>query len=142
MLKKLLFVYVFLFAYSGAILHSIVPHHHHDSHKEAKEHHHHGDQSSHSHDDNSKDNNDHEQTGSLYFLTHSVNSDIAVSHSTFFTESVKSKSTEKHITPHLELPQFRFGFSFQVFHPPSDDSVTETSLYHFRALRAPPSFMA
>ena len=142
MLKKLLFVCVLLFAYSGTILHSIVPHHHHDSHKEAKEHHHHGDQSSHSHEDNSQDNNDHEQTGSLYFLTHSVNSDIVVSHSSFFAESVKGKSTEKPIIAYLELPQIGFAFSFQVFHPPSDDSVTETSLYLFRALRAPPSFIA
>ncbi len=142
MLKKLLFVYVFLFAYSGAILHSIVPHHHHDSHKEAKEHHHHGDQSSHSHDESTKDNNEHEHTGSLYFLTHAVNADIVVSHSSSFVESVKSKSIEKSITSYLELPQFGFESSFQVFHPPSDDSIAETSLYLFRALRAPPSFIA
>ena len=142
MLKKLLFVYVFLFAYSGAILHSIVPHHHHDSNKEAKEHHHHGTQASHSHDDNSQESTDHKHAGSLYFLTHAVNSDIVVSHSASFTESVKSKSTENPITAYLELPQFGFAFSFQVFRPPSDDSIAETPLYHFRALRAPPSFIA
>lgn len=138
MLKKLLFVYVFLFAYSGAILHSIVPHHHHDSHKEAKEHHHHGDQSNHSHDNNPQDKSDHEHTGSVYFLTHAVNADSVVGHSSSFTESVKGKSAQKPITAYVELPQFGFVFSFQVFHPPSDDSVSETTLYLYRALRAPP----
>jgi hypothetical protein len=142
MLKKLLFVYGFLFAYSGAILHSIVPHHHHDSHKEAKEHHHHGTQASHSHDDNKQDNNDYEHTGSLYFLTHSVNSDIVVSHSASFAESVKGKSTDNPISAYPELPKFGFALSFQVFHPPSDDSIAEFRLYHFRALRAPPSIIA
>ncbi len=142
MLKKLFFVSVFLFAYSGAILHSIVPHHHHNSHKEAKEHHQHGDQSSHSHNDNTKDSNDQEHTGSLYFLTHAFNADIVVSHFSTIEGSVKGKSTEKPITVFIKVSRFSFESSPQIFHPPTDDSSAETSYYLFRALRAPPSFIA
>jgi|JI10StandDraft_1071094.scaffolds.fasta_scaffold05293_11 hypothetical protein len=137
MLKKLLFVYAFLFSYSGAILHSIIPHHHHDSHKEAKSHHHHGSQSSHSHHDDKKDTSNHEHSGSVYFLTHAANSDITISHSSE-QGITKVKKAEKQVTVYNLLVIANRVPPKQIFHPPSDDLFTHSSLYLFSALRAPP----
>jgi hypothetical protein len=140
MLKKLLFVYVFLFAYSGAILHSIVPHHHHDSHKEATEHHHHGSGDSHSQHHDKKDTNGHEDPSSVYFLTHAANADVTLAHSSE-QGFVKIKKTEKQVAVYNLLAIFRIVHSQQIFHPPSDDAITDNSPYLFRALRAPPIFI-
>jgi len=134
MLKKLLFVYAFLFSYSGVILHSIVPHHHHDSHKEARSHHNHDNQSSHSHHDDKRDTNEHEHSGSVYFLTHGANSDITISHS---SEQGIAK-IKKQVTVYNLLVIASRVPSQQIFHPPSDDLLTHSSLYLFSALRAPP----
>lgn len=137
MLKKLLFVYAFLFSYSGAILHSIVPHHHHDSQQEAKTHHHHDNHSSHSHHDDKKDTSEHERSGSVYFLTHTANADITNSHSPE-QGIAKGKKTEKQVTVNNLLVMARRVPSKQIFHPPSDDLFTHSSFYLFSALRAPP----
>ena len=138
MLKKLLIIYAFLFSYSGAILHSIVPHHHHNSFKEAKEHHHHDHHTSHSHSDEQDDSQDHEHKGSLYFLTHSANNDIVVTHSSI-DGATKIKKAEKWVASFTSLPVFELITSRQVFHPPSDDLTTHSTAYLFRALRAPPT---
>lgn len=141
MLKKILFVYVFLFAYSGAILHSIVPHHHHDSPKEATEHHHHNSADSHSHQHDKQDTNEHEDSNSVYFLTHAANGDITITHSS--EQGIyKTKKTEKTVAIYSLLAIFRIVPSQQIFHPPSDDVITDTSRYLFRALRAPPLSIA
>ncbi len=141
MLKKLLFVYAFLFAYSGAILHSIVPHHHHNSHKEAKQHHHHGNGDTNSHHHDKQDGNEHEDSKSIYFLTHAANSDITITHSSEQGVS-KIKKTEKQVAAYSLLAIFRIVPSQQIFHPPSDDSISDTTLYLFSALRAPPRSIA
>lgn len=141
MLKKLLFVYVFMFAYSGAILHVIVPHHHHDSRKEAAEHHHHGSGDSHSHHHDKKDTNEHEDPSSVYFLTHAANADITSSHSSDHCFA-KIKKTEKQVAVYSLLAIFKIVPSHQIFHPPSDDVLSDNSFYLFRALRAPPLFIA
>ena len=141
MQKRLIILYVFLFSYSGAILHSIVPHHHHNSSKEAKEHHHHDHQTSHSHGSEDKDSNNHEQSDSLYFLTHSTNADVSISHAS--TEgAVKIKKAEKWVCLYTLLPIYSLVHSQQIFHPPSDDFIPDNSYYLFSALRAPPSFIA
>ena len=137
MRKKLLIAYVFLFSYAGAVAHSIVPHHHHDSHKEAKSHHHHDNQSSHSHHDDKRDTNEHEHSGSIYFLTHAANSDITINHSSEHGIA-KIKKTEKQVTVYSLLVISSIVPSQQIFHPPSDDLFTHSSLYLFSALRAPP----
>lgn len=141
MLKKLLFVYAFLFSYSGAILHSIVPHHHHNSHKEATEHHQHDNEASDTHGDEHQESNDPEHSDLLYLLTHSSNADIAVSHAA--TEvSVKGMKDENQIAVCVEFSVFIQVHLRKVFHPPSDDPVAGNSLYLFSALRAPPFFIA
>jgi hypothetical protein len=141
MLKKLLFIYVFLFAYAGAILHSIVPHHHHASHKEAQDHHHHDTESSHSHQDDKQGAEDHGQSGSLYFLTHASNSDILFGHAAE-QGVVKSKKAEKLVAVYNLFPVLSIGPAQQIFHPPTDDLVPTISHYLFRALRAPPLSIA
>ena len=141
MQKRLIILYVFLFSYSGAILHSIVPHHHHNSNKEAKGHHHHDHQTSHSHGNEDKDSNNHEHNDSLYFLTHSSNADISVSQ-TSGEGAVKIKKAEKLVTLYTVLPVFSIVPSQQIFHPPSDGLIPDNSHYLFSALRAPPSFIA
>lgn len=141
MLKKLLFVYVFLFAYSGSILHSIVPHHHHDSHKEATEHHHHGSEESHAHHHDKKTDNDHEDSGLVYFITHAANSDITIAHSSE-QGLAKIKKTEKQVVVYSLLSIFKIIPSQQIFHPPSDDVIPDNTHYLFRALRAPPLSIA
>lgn len=137
MLKKILLVYVFLFAYSGAILHSIVPHHHHDSHKEATEHHHHGSDNSDSHHHDKQDTNEHEDASAVYFLTHAANADVTFVHSSE-QGFAKIKKTEKQLAVYSLLAIFRIVPAQQIFHPPSDDLFTHSSLYLFSALRAPP----
>jgi hypothetical protein len=137
MLKKLLFVYVFLFAYSGAILHGIVPHHHHDSVKEATEHHHHKSDHNNSHHHDKKDNNKHDDSGSLHFLTHGANADVTIGHSAE-QGIAKIKKTEKQVGAYSLFVIFKIVPSQKIFHPPSDDSITDNSCYLFRALRAPP----
>lgn len=137
MLKKLLLVYVFLFAYSGAILHSIVPHHHHDSHKEATEHHHHDSAENHSHQHDKQDTNEHEDSNSVYFLTHAANADVTFSHSSE-QGFARVKKTETQVAAYSLIAIFRIVPSQQIFHPPSDDSIADNSLYLFFALRAPP----
>ncbi len=139
--KKLLFVYVFLFSYSGAILHSIVPHHHHNSHKEVKEHHHQDNQTSHTHNDEHQDSNDHGNSDSLYLLTHSSNVDATVSHASIEVP-VKGKKAENQIAVCVEFSVFIQVHLRKVFHPPSDDPVTGNSLYLFSALRGPPFSIA
>ena len=141
MLKKLLFFYVFIFSYSGAILHSIVPHHHHNSHKEAKEHHQHDNEASHTHGDEHQESNDPEHSDSLYLLTHSSNADITVSH-TSAEVSVKGMKGENLIAVCVEFSIFIHVLLPKVFHPPSDDPVTGNSLYLFSALRGPPFSIA
>ena len=141
MQKRLIILYVFLFSYSGAILHSIVPHHHHNSNKEAKEHYHHDNQTSHSHGNEDKDSNNHEHNDSLYFLTHSSNADISVSHASS-ERAVKIKKAEKLVTLYTVLPVFSRAPSQQIFHPPADNPIPDNSHYLFRSLRAPPSFIA
>lgn len=140
MQKRLVILYVFLFSYSGAILHSIVPHHHHNSNKEAKEHHHHDNQTSHSHSNEHKDSNN-QDNDSLYFLTHSTNADISVSHASS-EGAVKIKKAEKLVSLYSVQPVFSLVPSQQIFHPPSDDLIPDNSHYLFSALRAPPSFIA
>jgi len=137
MLKKLLFVYVFLFSYSGAILHSIIPHHHHNSHKEAKSHHHHENQSSHSHDDDQNDTNEHEQSTSFYFLTHAANADVLTTHADKQVIN-KGQQVEKSIAFYIPLSVAELTPSQKVFHPPSDDPFSDSTLYLFGSLRAPP----
>ena len=133
MLKKILFVYVFLFAYSGAILHSIIPHHHHDSHKEATEHHHPGSEKSHSHHHDKEDSNEHEQSNSVYFLTHAANSDITVAHSSEQGIS-KIKKTEKPVVVYTFRATLKIVPSQQIFiHPWMMPSPTTRIIYaaHF-----------
>ena len=141
MLKKLLFVYVFLFAYSGAILHSIVPHHHHDSHKEARQHHHHSSDESRSHHHDKQDTNEQEQSGLVYFLTHAANSEITIAHSSE-QGFAKIKKIEKQVAVYSLLAIFRIVPSKPIYHPPTDDVISDNSLYLFRALRAPPLSIA
>jgi hypothetical protein len=140
MLKKLLIVYVFIFSYAGAVMHSIVPHHHHDTHKEAKEHHHHDHHASHSHDDG-KNDKDNEHKSSLYFLTHAVNADIFVDHAPI-DGSIKNNKTEKIITVYTAFHSFTLTSAQQVFHPLWDDLNTHSTAYLFRALRAPPTSLS
>lgn len=138
MLKNLFIVYVFVFSYAGAILHSIVPHHHHNSHQEAKEYDHH---TSHSHGDKQQDSKDHKHTGLPYLLTHSANTDVLVSQASV-DGTAKSKKAEKLMVAIAELPMFNHAPAKQVFHPPSDDLSANSAAYLFRALRAPPLFVA
>lgn len=141
MLKKLLFVYAFLFSYSGAILHSIVPHHHHNSHKEATEHHHHDNEASHTHGDEHQESNDPEHGDSLYLLKHSSNADISASHAS--TEvAAKGKKAEYQIPIRVDFSVFRLVPLPKIFHPPSDDLLTRNPHYLFSALRAPPCSIA
>lgn len=136
MLKRLLFVYAFLFSYSGAILHSIIPHHHHESHQEAKSHHHH-DQSGHSHHDDQKDSSEQDHSGSIYFLTHAANSDITISHSPDQGQA-QGKKAAKSIAFNSPLELSHQVTAPPIFHPPTDDPIADHSFYRFRALRAPP----
>ena len=136
MLKKVLFVYVFLFSYSGAMLHSIMPHHHHNSYREAKAHHHYNHQTSHSHSDEHKDNNNRD-SDSPHLLTHVSNTDVLVDHASG-EGAANGKKAEKLIAVYTALPVFSFVRSQQIFHPPSDDLITQSSLYLLSALRAPP----
>lgn len=140
MQKRLFILYVFLFSYSGAILHSIVPHHHHNSNKEAKEHHHHDNQTGHSHGEDDKDGNNHEHNDSLYFLTHSSNADISFS-DTSADGTVKIKKAEKLVALFTVLSVVNLVPSQQVFHPPAD-FIPDSSHDLLSALRAPPYFIA
>jgi hypothetical protein len=142
MLKRPIFVYVFLFSYSGAILHGIVPHHHHDSSKEAAKHHqhHHNDQASHSHDDAPKDTNPHDPASSLYFLSHASNADALLTHGEE-QGTVSVKNLSKVIARHHSFFIFEVPSLRKVFHPPTDDCFTLNAHFLFRALRAPPHFI-
>ncbi len=137
MLKKLILVYVFIFSYAGAILHSIVPHHHHSSQQEAKEHHHHDHLSKHSHGEDHQDDKDRDQESSPYLFTHSANTDVLGNHA-YVDTVVKSKKAVKLFSIHADPPVLNLTIAKQVFHPPSDDLITNSSAYLFGALRAPP----
>lgn len=138
MQKKLLFTYVFLIAYSGAMLHSIVPHHHHDSLKKATEHHHHHENDGYqSHQHDQQDKNRHDDANPIYFLTHAANSDITIAHSSE-QGTVKIKKSEKQVASSSLFIIFRKVPLNQIFDPPLDDIITDNSLYLFRTLRAPP----
>lgn len=140
MLKKLILVYVFIFSYAGAVLHSIVPHHHHNSQQEATEHHHHDHHAEHSHghgEDQQSDKN-HEQESSPYLFTHTANADVLANHA-YVDSFVKSKKADKLFVLHTEPAVLNLTIAKQVFHPPSDDLITNSPAYLFGALRAPPT---
>ena len=140
MLKKLFLVYVLIFSYAGAVLHSIVPHHHHNSQQEAKEHHHHDHHAKHSHAEDQHNDNDkgHEQESSPYIFTHSANTDVLASHA-YVDTVVKSKKADRLFALRAELPTLILAIPTQIFHPPTDDLITNSTAYLFGALRAPPT---
>lgn len=154
MLKKLIFVYVFIFSYAGAVLHSIVPHHHHDTYQEANEHNHHNNKSSHSHHHDKQSSNSHHddkkdthedekdrheqgQSSALYFLTHGANSDVLTSN-VVEQKIIKSNNGGKLTALYSLLPVVSIVPSQKVFHPPSAELIPDSTHYLFRALRAPP----
>ena len=139
MLKKLLIVYAFLFSYSGAMAHSIVPHHHHNSEKEAKQQHRHHDQTNHSHgEDDSSKKGENNQDGT-YFLTHASNTDVVVSHFSF-DNPVKGKKIQFSVPFFEPLVSFRLS-DHNIFHPPSNEWHSSIVVFNSRSLRAPPFFV-
>lgn len=138
MLKKLILVYVFIFSYAGAVLHSIVPHHHHNSQQEAKAHHHHDHHAKHSHGEDQQNDKDHEQESAPYLFSHTANADVLANHASVDTV-VKSKKADKLFALRTELPTLILAVQTQVFHPPTDDLITNSPAYLFGALRAPPT---
>ncbi len=137
MLKKLILVYVFIFSYAGAVLHSIVPHHHHNSQQEAKKHHQHDHHAEHSHGEDQQNDKDHGQENSPYLFSHTANADVLANHA-YVDTFVKSKKADKLFALHAEPAVLNLTIAKQVFHPPSDDLITNSSAYLFGALRAPP----
>lgn len=135
MLKRLLLAYALFFSYSGAILHSVVPHHHHHSPQEAEEHHHHEQLTDHSHDDRSE-NHEHPQHDATYLLAHSSNADALVNHSTI-DGAVKGKKTEIQAV-FIAFPLLDQSDAEQVFHAPPNDRLATSTASPFPALRAPP----
>lgn len=134
MQKRLLFVYILLFSYSGAVAHSIVPHHHHQTQEEAKRHHHHN-SAGHSHKDSSKKDKDDD---GVYFLIHATNADVVIDN------VVIDPGKEKTSSFVVLLCESVIPFSIadhNVFHPPNDERTTLLTILNSRSLRAPPSFI-
>ena len=130
----MLIYFCFIISYSGALLHSFIPHHHHVTVKEATNHHHHDHAKTHSHEDD-KDKED-KQDSEPYFLTHAVNADVLVNH----PNSEKVVKVAKVIfAPSLsEIANSYYLFENVVFHPPQND-LLRSRLVHFPfSLRGPP----
>lgn len=134
MQKRMLIYFCFMISYSGALLHSFIPHHHHVTVKEATNHHHHGHEKTHSHEDGKGKEDKHDSEP--YFLTHAVNEDVLVNH----PNSEKVVKVAKVIfAPSLsEIANSYYLFENVVFHPPQND-LLRSRLVHFPfSLRGPP----
>ncbi len=127
----MLIYFCFMISYSGALLHSFVPHHHHATVKEASSHHDHG--KAHSHDDG-KGKHDTEP----YFLTHAVNTDV-------LSNKINSEKAVKAVKVVFELSLSEITFSFDafksvIFHPPQNDHLRFHLVHSSSSLRGPPLF--
>jgi len=135
MQKRMLVFFCFILSYSGALLHSFVPHHHHATVQEATNHHHHDHGKSHAHDDGKSKDDKHDTES--YFLTHAVNADVLVNHA----NSEKTVKAAKAVLASSLTEIFNSFYSVEnaVFHPPQNDRLRSQLIYLSSSLRGPPS---
>ena len=131
-----------LVAYSGNLMHSVLPHHHYASYNEYKDSSHGSHQEEgHDHEEEgaNKSDDNHELPAGLFFLTHTSNIDFSL---TKFSSQqgvkVKIQSSDVHVKDIL-LSDNNFAESlFQI--PDSPFRVDDPTLSS-RSLRAPPSII-
>ena len=130
----MLIYFCFIVSYSGALLHSFIPHHHHTTVEEATNHHHHA--KSHSHDDG-KDKQD-KRSSEPYLLSHAANADVLINHAPNGS-TVKAKKIDFNIALTVSI-QSSYSFTKSIFRLPQNERVAFQLTYSFSSLRGPPAF--
>ncbi len=133
----MLIYFCFMLSYSGALLHSFIPHHHHSTVDEAiSSSHHHNEGKPHSHD-NGKDKED-KHSSEPYLLSHATNADVLINHSANGS-TVKAKKIDFIFSLTVSILS-SYSFTKSVFRPPHNERLPFQLTYSFSSLRGPPSF--